>query len=494
MLSGFRIASFLLLPTNASLTEIVQSDLKGAGDNSVVQGKLISHLSTIRTTATSSRPTDSSFTLAFLPSNDSSRSFNNAPVDNYSVDGYSVDGYSVDNYSVNNYSVDNYSVDGYSVNNYSIDNYSVDNFSVDNFSVDNYSVDNFSVDNYSVNNASVYSASVNSASVDNAPVHTASVNNASVSELYVPSIRLSPTLSCLTTSSEVTTPIMVIPPTIIPETHFEQQQSLLYIPTRPVSPGDTSIADHSQNSPRPSPPGAVFLGQTITNAQNDSNANEDQHGPLPEGWETGIDHLGLTYYVNHYTCSITRNRPSQNQAVDDQADGGETNTTGWGSSPSGWEERLRRSPDGRPRLYYVDHSTRSTTWVDPRRQTGGASPQPQTIPQLGPLPSGWEVPPNSTGRVYFHDYNATWDDPQSLSHNEPLYMHDFSQKLTYFRSRPAMRRKPGDCEIKVRRDDLFEDSYAEIMRRTPRGLKRRLIIKFKGRDELEYLAPARFVS
>jgi E3 ubiquitin-protein ligase NEDD4 len=43
-----------------------------------------------------------------------------------------------------------------------------------------------------------------------------------------------------------------------------------------------------------------------------------------------------------------------------------TNTTSaaaLGPLPAGWEQRF--TPEGR--AYYVDHSTRSTTWLDPRR-------------------------------------------------------------------------------------------------------------------------------
>ena len=183
---------------------------------------------------------------------------------------------------------------------------------------------------------------------------------------------------------------MAIPTTTIPGTRLEQQQSLPNTPTHPVSSGGTLIADHPQNSPRPSAPQAriVSSGQPI-NAQHNLNANEDQYGPLPEGWETGIDLLGLTYYVNHRTRSITRNRPDSNAAVDHQ---GETTTTGSGSSPAGREGRY--TPEGQP--YYVDHDTRSTAWVDSRRQTvspngQGTSLQPQTISQLGLLPSRWEM-------------------------------------------------------------------------------------------------------
>ena len=286
---------------------------------------------------------------------------------------------------------------------------------------------------------------------------------------------------------------------------------------------------------------------------------EDQYGPLPAGWERRVDPLARTYYVDHNTRTTTWARPSMNQAVntteqqndtnaareqhnrrilaDDLLEDGTTasgtqpstatqsgtlnassgNTSqpvavggqsgqtavGTGALPAGWEERY--TPEGRP--YYVDHNTRTTTWVDPRRQTlirvmgpngNNLSVQPQTISQLGPLPSGWEMRLTSTARVYFVDHNTkttTWDDPRlpsSLDQNVPQYKRDFRRKLIYFRSQPAMRAQPGNCQIKIRRNHIFEDSYAEIMRQTPSDLKKRLMIKFDGEDGLDYGGLSRY--
>lgn len=225
---------------------------------------------------------------------------------------------------------------------------------------------------------------------------------------------------------------------------------------------------------------------------------------MPAGWERRTDHLGRTYYVDHNTRSTTWNRPtaasSANQAsataaerqrvnnrtlADDmlgvdnggsrltpQPQGttaatapaagaasssgtstpsalpagasGASTTAGTGPLPAGWEQR--NTPEGRP--YFVDHNTRTTTWVDPRRQqilrimgpnSGNVTVQPQSVSQLGPLPSGWEMRLTSTARVYFVDHNTkttTWDDPRlpsSLDQNVPQYKRDFRRKLIYFR-------------------------------------------------------------
>ncbi|KAG5937527.1 NEDD4 E3 ubiquitin-protein ligase [Claviceps monticola] len=171
---------------------------------------------------------------------------------------------------------------------------------------------------------------------------------------------------------------------------------------------------------------------------------------------------------------------------------------GTGELPPGWEQRW--TPEGRS--YFVDHNTRTTTWVDPRRQQyirmyGGQNStngqiQQQPVSQLGPLPSGWEMRLTNTARVYFVDHNTkttTWDDPRlpsSLDQNVPQYKRDFRRKLIYFRSQPAMRILSGQCHIKVRRGHIFEDSFAEITRQSATDLKKRLMIKFDGEDGLDY--------
>ena len=259
---------------------------------------------------------------------------------------------------------------------------------------------------------------------------------------------------------------------------------------------------------------------------------EDQ-SPLPMGWERRTDHLGRTYYVDHNTRSTTWTRPSNDPSVQRQnvenerarmnnvataddflgVDGtsapvsnpaatpvsavSNATQSGAGPLPSGWEQRT--TAEGRP--YFVDHNTRTTTWVDPRRQQilrimgpngNNLSLQPQSVSQLGPLPSGWEMRLTSTARVYFVDHNTkttTWDDPRlpsSLDQNVPQYKRDFRRKLIYFRSQPALRPIPGQCHVKVRRTHIFEDSYAEIMRQQPNDLKKRLMIKFEGEDALDY--------
>lgn len=271
---------------------------------------------------------------------------------------------------------------------------------------------------------------------------------------------------------------------------------------------------------------------------------EDAQGRLPAGWERREDNLGRTYYVDHNTRTTSWTRPTgtgaaenrnaeaatqverqrhQNRTLPEDRTGANSpslqnaqastpnanpnsgtlmhtgaTSPGTGELPPGWEQRF--TPEGRP--YFVDHNTRTTTWVDPRRQQyirmyGGQNNangtiQQQPVSQLGPLPSGWEMRLTNTARVYFVDHNTkttTWDDPRlpsSLDQNVPQYKRDFRRKLIYFRSQPAMRILSGQCHIKVRRSHIFEDSFAEISRQSATDLKKRLMIKFDGEDGLDY--------
>ena len=321
-------------------------------------------------------------------------------------------------------------------------------------------------------------------------------------------------------------------------------------------PGPSVAAPTPQ---RPSQPHLPSNGSTSQSAQQGGNRFqnfEDNQGRLPGGWERREDNLGRTYYVDHNTRTTTWQRPtaaynerdqrtameaatqvertrhqqrtlpedrtgasspsnsdqsgqqsaagagSQANAVQMMATG--ATTAGTGELPAGWEQR--HTPEGR--AYFVDHNTRTTTWVDPRRQqyirmygqnANNQTIQQQPVSQLGPLPSGWEMRLTNTARVYFVDHNTkttTWDDPRlpsSLDQNVPQYKRDFRRKLIYFRSQPALRILSGQCHVKVRRSNIFEDSYAEIMRQPATDLKKRLMIKFDGEEGLDYGGVSRYV-
>lgn len=327
--------------------------------------------------------------------------------------------------------------------------------------------------------------------------------------------------------------------------------------SRPTS-SSTPMAVEPPNAPPPSsptqvaPPSTATAGGTMppnaspaqaaaaAPASGNFNPREDQHGPLPGGWERRMDHLGRMYYVDHNTRSTTWTRPvreaaantataadnsardrqahAQRATADDFLNAGDTpsgggaattpsgstptpaasgpasaitsgaTTAGTGPLPAGWEQRF--TPEGRP--YFVDHNTRTTTWVDPRRQQliripgangNNLAVQQTSVSNLGALPSGWEMRLTSTARVYFVDHNTkttTWDDPRlpsSLDQNVPQYKRDFRRKLIYFRSQPALRPNTGPCHIKVRLRSCLSQVLAEECTDPTRPRSRRCLLR-----------------
>ncbi|KAJ3391199.1 hypothetical protein HDU92_009154 [Lobulomyces angularis] len=251
-------------------------------------------------------------------------------------------------------------------------------------------------------------------------------------------------------------------------------------------------------------------------------ATDPALAPLPPGWEQRRDPNGRTYYVDHNnritqwkrptmpedsTIRETQRQQMMNRNLPDATvtASSSSSSTSLGPLAPGWEER--RTPEGR--TYFVDHNTRTTSWSDPRRAQGSSQTtttpmnpgqtaaqlviaQQQAQATLGPLPGGWEMRMTTTGRKYFVDHNSkitTWDDPRlpsSVDTNVPQYKRDFRRKLIYFRSQSAMRPVAGQCHVAVRRSNIFEDAYSEIMRYSPADLKKRLMIKFQGEDGLDY--------
>ncbi|KAJ3194084.1 hypothetical protein HK101_003549 [Irineochytrium annulatum] len=263
---------------------------------------------------------------------------------------------------------------------------------------------------------------------------------------------------------------------------------------------------------------------------------EDHLGPLPSGWERRVDHLGRTYYVDHNTRTTTWVRPSASTTPQASAQAANANvqrereqlnnrtlptaeappshtatssppstpgttvsatvaasgpaaaaaapasTANLGSLPAGWD----------PRRVQRGNNTYGQNLTAQQAAQHLAQVQAQSLAALGPLPSGWEMRITNTNRIYFVDHNSkitTWDDPRlpsSVDNGVPQYKRDFRRKLVYFRSQPAMRTQQGQCHITVRRNNIFEDSYSEIMRHSPADLKKRFMVKFHGEDGLDY--------
>lgn len=269
--------------------------------------------------------------------------------------------------------------------------------------------------------------------------------------------------------------------------------------------------------------------------------NDTETEPLPAGWEAKIDNNGRTYYVDHRTRTTTWQRPTstssqmadeeRRQAADNfrqrrcvshedtlslpgsdnvlaAAAGPIQKLQGLGNSvdninvddddeplPPGWTKSV--APNGK--VFFVDHNMRMTSWEDPRRQnrarsiTMGASKDIDLTQRLGPLPEGWEERIHTDGRSFFIDHNSkktTWEDPRLKLLNGPSMKYSSSYKQKYDNFRAKLRKPtnvPNKFDIKVRRNNILEDSFRCIMSvKRADLLKTRLWIEFEDEQGLDY--------
>lgn len=265
--------------------------------------------------------------------------------------------------------------------------------------------------------------------------------------------------------------------------------------------------------PEPLPPGWELRkdphGRTYYVDHNSKTTTWERPQPLPTGWERRVDNRGRIYYVDHNTRTTTWQRPTmesvrnfeQWQSQRNQLQGAmhqfnqrylysasmmSAENDPLGPLPPGWERRV----DTNDRVYFVNHSTKTTQWEDPRTQG---------LQNEDPLPEGWEIRYTREGVRYFVDHNTrttTFSDPRTgksavTKGPQIAYERSFRWKLAHFRYLCQSNALASHVKITVSRQTLFEDSFQQIMNFKPYDLRRRLYIIFRGEEGLDYGGLAR---
>uniref|UniRef100_A0A8C9U0T3 HECT-type E3 ubiquitin transferase n=1 Tax=Scleropages formosus TaxID=113540 RepID=A0A8C9U0T3_SCLFO len=174
--------------------------------------------------------------------------------------------------------------------------------------------------------------------------------------------------------------------------------------------------------------------------------------------------------------------------------------------PEGYEQRTTQQGQ----VYFLHTQTGVSTWHDPRvpRDLSNVNCE-----ELGPLPPGWEIRNTATGRVYFVDHNnrtTQFTDPRLSQPPQqalvspgqlpedaecltvPKYKRDLVQKLKILRQELSQQQpQAGHCRIEVSREEIFEESYRQVMKMRPKDLWKRLMVKFRGEEGLDYGGVAR---
>ncbi|KAG7210586.1 hypothetical protein KM043_012104 [Ampulex compressa] len=297
---------------------------------------------------------------------------------------------------------------------------------------------------------------------------------------------------------------------------------------RPVRPNDEQNGNQNVNGrPERNVPNGQPRRPNRTNRNRNSvmSNTERRYDPpqppdLPRGYEMRKTQQGQVYFYHVPTGSSTWHDPRIPRDLPANELASEL-----GPLPSGWE--MRQTQSGR--VYFVDHNNRTTQFTDPRlssqiisnllnrRQNNStsnptnspivatndlveadtpASPTtPSNVIQQRPRPEGGSNNNSPTLENTAPQNTQTVSDlPKELMDSEllPKYKRDLVAKLKCLRAElNALQPQSGHCRLEVSRNEIFEESYRLIMKMRPKDMRKRLMVKFRGEEGLDYGGVAR---
>uniref|UniRef100_A0A8C3B6I5 E3 ubiquitin-protein ligase n=1 Tax=Cyclopterus lumpus TaxID=8103 RepID=A0A8C3B6I5_CYCLU len=242
------------------------------------------------------------------------------------------------------------------------------------------------------------------------------------------------------------------------------------------------------------PPGEQRIQERRVRSQRHRNymSRTHLHTPpdLPEGYEQRTTQQGQVYFLHTQTGVSTWHDPRVPRDLSN------VNCEELGPLPPGWE--IRNTATGR--VYFVDHNNRTTQFTDPRLSAN-------LHRVLNPSPNGSRVATDSQNTNLSHppqlkDQGGPGVPQQALSPAQlpeeaecltvPKYKRDLVQKLKILRQELSQQQpQAGHCRIEVCREEIFEESYRQVMKMRPKDLWKRLMIKFRGEEGLDYGGVAR---
>ncbi|XP_057668198.1 E3 ubiquitin-protein ligase SMURF2 [Diorhabda carinulata] len=260
---------------------------------------------------------------------------------------------------------------------------------------------------------------------------------------------------------------------------------------------------------------------SVNGAASPSGSNNNQNGllaamkmDLPPGYELRTTQQGQVYFYHIPTGVSTWHDPRIPKDLTPLS----LDLDHLGPLPPGWE--MRQTSSGR--IYFVDHNKRTTQFTDPRlnsqilnniiRRNGQNTSQPTTsttIPTVTtPTPTAVNSTTETDGQASSHHSNPdpvsprirveqirNEDLPQSLlneSEHLPKYRRDLVAKLKVLRAElNALQPQSGHCRLEVSRNEVFEESYRLVMKMRPKDMRKRLMVKFRGEEGLDYGGVAR---
>ncbi|XP_064604075.1 E3 ubiquitin-protein ligase SMURF2-like isoform X1 [Liolophura sinensis] len=261
-----------------------------------------------------------------------------------------------------------------------------------------------------------------------------------------------------TTQWERPTSLPVGPILILPASECIRQS---HSTSRPTSSIEPSPGEGGSNSNSDNCSSGQFVRRRSTRHRNFLNRSQLINAvELPEGYEQRTTQQGQVYFLHTRTGVSTWHDPRVPRDLNNE----DIREEDLGTMPPGWETRHT----GTGRVYFVDHNNRTTQFTDPR-----LSANIQVIQQ----------------RIQHHHHHR---DNKENSSPAPKYKRDLVQKMKILRQElQSLQPQAGHCRVEVSREEIFEESYRQIMKMRPKDLRKRLMVKFRAEEGLDYGGVAR---
>ncbi|XP_065370385.1 E3 ubiquitin-protein ligase Smurf1 [Calliphora vicina] len=241
------------------------------------------------------------------------------------------------------------------------------------------------------------------------------------------------------------------------------------------------------------------------------NLTLDAIGPLPSGWEQRKTASGRVYFVDHNNRTTQFTDPRLNGNIlqlirrgavppptgsSSGGGGSNANTSTTGSSSNAGVANNTSGGGGgvgSGNGSIIQHLSPASS--HPLAGTGISANTPTSNSSSSSHTPHRSTAGNNTNIIPTEGRAVPADLPQGLLEGAdllPKYRRDLVGKLRALRTElQALQPQSGHCRLEVSRSEIFEESYRLIMKMRPKDMRKRLMVKFKGEEGLDYGGVAR---
>ncbi|XP_017779182.1 PREDICTED: E3 ubiquitin-protein ligase SMURF2 [Nicrophorus vespilloides] len=228
----------------------------------------------------------------------------------------------------------------------------------------------------------------------------------------------------------------------------------------------------------------------------------DQLGPLPPGWEMRQTSSGRMYFVDHNNRTTQFTDPRLNSQLltsilrrQTTPPAGSTNSVSTENASTGNTPVPAATPVAAAAAPPPQVAPPPARPLPPRPSANAAAvvapPSPSTASATSTTTTTTATTTTTTSAVPRPIDN---DLPHGLNDSEllPKYRRDLVGKLRALRAElTSLQPQSGHCRLEVSRNEVFEESYRLIMKMRPKDMRKRLMVKFRGEEGLDYGGVAR---